>query len=254
MCFEHFITIMRTIITGLLVVWIHAALFSQTEYETIRVSANIELIKISENAYMHVSYTVMPQYGRASANGLIFINENKAFLFDTPWTDSLTMDLYYWMRDSMNIPIVGFVPNHWHVDCMGGLGFLQTQKVESYANQMTIDIARSKNLPVPDHGFNDSLLLHLGDKVIHCYYPGPAHSLDNIVIWIPSEQILFAGCMVKCLSSDNLGNTADGDLKAYPETLNRMLEKYPESRIVIPGHGSFGGLDLIEHTIKLATH
>lgn len=89
------------------------------------------------------------------------------------------------MIDSMKIEIVGFIPNHWHDDCMGGLGYLQSQKIESYANQMTIDIAKTKNLPIPDHGFKDSLQLHLGDKLIKCYYFGAAHSLDNIVIWIP---------------------------------------------------------------------
>lgn len=245
---------MKTLLTVVLIYLLPFPAFSQTDPVTIRVSKDIELVSISENAYMHVSWTALPGYGRASANGLVFIHGNEAFLFDSPWTDSLTMTLYRWMRDSMHIAITGFIPNHWHVDCMGGLGFLHAQKVESYAHQMTIDIARSRQLPVPDHGFKDSLQLYLGDKAIHCYYLGAAHSLDNIVIWIPSEQILFAGCMVKCLGSDNLGNTADGDLNAYHGTLGRLMEKFPDAKIVIPGHGPFGGLELIQHTLNMAKH
>jgi metallo-beta-lactamase class B len=136
---------------------------------------------------------------------------------------------------------------------MGGLGYLQSQKVESYANQKTIEIARQKNLPVPVHGFKDSLQLYLGDKVINCYFLGAAHSLDNIVVWIPSEKILFPGCMVKSLNSGNLGNTVDGDLNAYPGTIDKLIKKFRTAKVVIPGHGQVGGSDLILHTRDLLT-
>jgi metallo-beta-lactamase class B len=226
--------------------------FSQIDYKRIHISKDIELIKLSENAYVHVSYTDIPKYGRFPSNGLIFINNSEGFLFDTPMTDSLTMNLVTWLNDSMRLKIVGFVPNNWHADCMGGLQFLRKQKIESYANQMTIDIAQSKNLPTPNHGFKDSLQLLLGDKLINCYYFGAAHTVDNIVVWIPSEQILFAGCMVKSANSKDLGNTADGDLIAYPKTIDKLITKFPKAKIVIPGHGQFGGFDLIKHTKELS--
>ena len=62
----------------------------QNADESLRISKDLELIKISANAYIHVSFADVPGYGRVSANGLIFINNHNAFLFDTPWTDSLT--------------------------------------------------------------------------------------------------------------------------------------------------------------------
>lgn len=238
------------LLAGLL--WIPLVVFAQTGYQMIRVSNDIELIKLSEHAFVHVSYADMPPYGRVASNGLVFINGREAFLLDTPVNDSLTEQLMAWLKDSLRINIVGFVPNHWHEDCMGGLGFLQRQKIESYANQMTIDIAKGKNLPVPAFGFRDSLSLSLGGKVIQCYYMGAAHSLDNIVVWIPSEQILFAGCMIKSLNSKDLGNTADGDLVAYPQTIDKVLKKFPVVKWVIPGHGAFGGRELITHTKELA--
>ncbi len=227
-------------------------IFSQDKAKSIKISSDLELIKLSENAYIYVSYTEIAGFGRTASNGLIFINGDEAFLFDTPMTDSLTKDLFTWLTDSMHLRLTGFVPNHWHIDCMGGLGFLQDQKIESYANQMTIDISLSRNLPVPENGFTDSLQLMLGDKKIICYYLGTAHSLDNIVVWIPSEQILFPGCMVKSIDSNNLGNTTDGDLNAYPQTIQKLKAKFPDAKIVIPGHGACGGIELIEHTLKLA--
>lgn len=239
---------MRVVCIFILVGLIHIVGFSQNEYKRIKISNDIELIKLSENAYVHVSYSDLPKFGRFSSNGLIFINADKAYLFDTPVSDSLTKDLLSWIKDSMKITIVGFVPNHWHIDCMGGLGFIQSQGIESYANQMTIDIAKSKDLPIPLNGFKDSLQLALGDKLIKYYYFGAAHSLDNIVVFIPSEKILFAGCMIKSFNSKDLGNIADGDLIAYPKTIDKLIERFSKAKIVIPGHGKFGGFELIEHT------
>jgi len=227
--------------------------FAQTDNEVIKVADDIELIKLSDNAYIHVSYTNYPNIGRTGANGLILIDENQAFLFDSPWTDLQTEKLFSWVQDSLGVNIVGFVPNHWHVDCMGGLGYIKKQNVKSYANQMTIDIAKSEGLPVPEYGFKDSLELKLGDKLIECYYLGAAHSLDNIVVWIPSEKILFPGCMVKRVGAKNLGFTADGDLAAYPHTLTKLIELFPLAEIVIPGHGKYGGIELIKYTLELAT-
>jgi len=242
---------MKALIIFILTGFIQINGFSQIDHKTIKVSNDIELIELSENAWVHVSYASLPGFSRFASNGLILVNGREAFLFDTPVTDSLTMNLVSWLNDTMKLKVVGFVPNHWHNDCMGGLRFLQNQKIESYANQMTIDIARSKNLPVPAHGFKDSLLLQLADIQIKCYYLGAAHSLDNIVVWIPSERILFAGCMVKSLNSNDLGNTADGDLIVYPETIDKVISKFPDAKIVIPGHGQFGGMDLIRHTREL---
>jgi metallo-beta-lactamase class B len=225
--------------------------FSQNEYTKIKISEDIELIKLSEDIYVHISYADMPGYGRIPSNGMIYLNKNEAFLFDTPITDSLTKDLYNWLSDSLKLKIVGFIPNHWHSDCMGGLRYLQKHGVDSYANEITIEIAKSKELPVPAHGFKDSLRLQLGNKQICCYYLGAAHTLDNIVVWIPSEKVLFAGCMVKSLNSSNLGNTVDGDLKSYPKTIDNLIKKFSTAKIVIPGHGQFGDVDLIKHTREL---
>jgi metallo-beta-lactamase class B len=219
--------------------------------ETIHISRVVELIRLNDHAYIHVSCSTIPGFGRVASNGLIFINKGKAFLFDTPTSDSLTEVLVRYLEDSMKLKITGFVPNHWHSDCMGGLGYLQARHIKSYANRLTVEQAKIQGLPVPDQAFDDSLHLNLDRKDILCFYPGPAHSTDNIAVWIPSEKILFAGCMVKSMDSKNLGNTADGDPQEYPETIKRLKARFPEAKIVIPGHGAYGGPELITHTLEL---
>jgi metallo-beta-lactamase class B len=236
----------------ILLILIHILQLTCNSQDLIKVCPDLELIKISENAFMHVSYATLPDYGRISANGLIFINNNHAFLFDTPWTDSLTCFLITYLRDQMGLQISGFIPNHWHEDCMGGLNYIKSQNIKSYANQLTIEIARERNLPFPEIGFRDSLSLTLEGQSICCYFPGAAHSIDNIVVWIPSEKVLFPGCMCKSLDSKNLGNLTDGDLSEYPKTINKVIKKFKKAKIVIPGHGKEGGPELLIHTRSLA--
>jgi metallo-beta-lactamase class B len=243
--------------TSLIIIFLSVCLtvfaYARDSYLHIKVSDDIEIIKLSDHVFVHVSYAQMGDYGRVPSNGMIFVVGSQALLFDTPVTDSLTKDLVNWICDSLKVRIVGFVPNHWHVDCMGGLRYIHKIGIPSYANELTRVIAESKKLPVPEGGFTDSLVLHLGDRIAVCRYYGRAHTADNIVTWIPSEQILFGGCMVKEMKSTSLGNIADADLAAWPGTIRRVIAAYPSARVVIPGHGAVGGTELLNHTLELMT-
>jgi metallo-beta-lactamase class B len=208
------------------IICLTAPAISQGTFHHIKVSEDIDIIQISAHSYVHVSYTQIPGFGRIGSNGFIFTDNGEALLFDTPMNDSLTKQLVDWIKDSLKVRIVGFVPNHWHDDCMGGLNYLNSIGIPSYANKKTIAIAKTKNLPIPQHGFVDSLVLHLGNKTVICKYYGPAHTPDNIVTWIPSESILFGGCMVKELKSESLGNIADADLTEWPKTIARVIADY----------------------------
>jgi len=230
-----------------------STVYSQSGSKKITVNNDLEIIQLTPNTYIHISFAEFEGIGRFASNGMILTNGNKAFLFDTPPTIQLTQQLVGWITQTMKLKIVGFIPNHWHIDCMGGLSYLQSIGVKSYANQMTIDIAKIKNLPLPTHGFKDSLTLYMGKSEIFCYYPGAGHSMDNIVVWIPSEKVLFGGCLVKELNAKGLGNIVDGDLIAYPKTIDKVLHKFQDAKFVIPGHGAYGGLELVRHTNELLT-
>jgi metallo-beta-lactamase class B len=216
--------------------------------DKIKVSDDIELIRLSPKAYLHVSVSEIKGFGKVSSNGLILADNGQAFLFDTPVTNEQTETLIHFIENSLNAKVFGFVPNHWHGDCMGGLEYLNRRDVKSYAHQLTFDIAQKEGLPLPEQTFKDSLSLKLNDTEIGCYYLGAAHSSDNIVVWIPSEKILFAGCMVKDLQSGALGNLAEVNVEEWLKTIQKVTGKFPAAEIVIPGHGQAGGKELLMHT------
>lgn len=245
---------MRILISTIILLLPYLPLSAQGNYPLIKISDDIELLKLSEKAYVHTSRSEMKGFGMVSSNGLLLVDNHQAFLFDTPVTNSQTEILVKWISDSLHAKVTTFVPNHWHEDCMGGLAYLHSTGVKSYASRMTIDISREEGLPVPQNGFRKSKTLKLNDIKLVCYYPGAAHSMDNIVVWVPSEKILFAGCMAKATDWNLLGNTSDGSVDDYGKTVRRVMQKFAMAKVVIPGHGQIGGFEILIHTCQLVNN
>ncbi len=241
---------MKTVLL-LLLIMLTRTVSAKAPGDTVFVSEDLQLIRITERVYVHVSWSEAGTRGRFASNGMIYLNGKKAFLFDTPVTDEMTDMLIQVIRDTLNAKVEGFVPNHWHDDCMGGIETVHRLGIKSYANELTRILAKSKGLPVPQMGFQDSLNLDFGGVPVLCRFFGPGHSSDNIAVWLPEEKILFGGCLVKDAQSEGLGNTSDAVTGEWPFTVQRIMNTYPDARHVIPGHGGLGDFGLLEHTLCL---
>jgi len=236
------------LIAGLIVI---ACLNIYAQDSTIQISDDLKLIPLSQNFYIHVSYEDLQRSKHFPANGLIYIDNSKAYMIDTPWNNRITADLLHWLQDSLKVKVEVVVATHWHVDCMGGLDEIHQAGISSYASVHTCKLASEKGLPVPKNCFKDSMVFDSTSQPIHLIYVGKGHTSDNIVVWFPQEKILFGGCLVKGIQWKGLGYTADADLDEWPQTLKKLLEMFPHAKIVIPGHGDYGGLNLIQHTLSL---
>lgn len=225
-----------------------------TQAQTIfHVTDSITLTQVSPHTWVHTSLADLDGFPGVSSNGLVVISGNDALLLDTPANNAQTESLVRFLADSLHARVTQFMPNHWHGDCMGGLGYLQSQGIVSYANRMTVAEAEKHGLPVPDHGFDKSLTLKVGDIKVICRYEGGGHTPDNTVAWIPSEGVLFGGCLVKDAKATWIGNTSDADMAAWPGTMERVCKKYRKAAVVVPGHGPWGGTELLTHTLKLVS-
>jgi metallo-beta-lactamase class B len=219
--------------------------------ESIRVSDDVTVQLIAPGVWVHTTYFDVPGYGRVGANGLVIADGGEAALIDLPWTDEQTGTLFDWIAQNAGATVKVVVPTHFHQDCMGGLAEAHRRGAVSYALDKTIELAYRDHLPVPRFPFAFRTMIRCGKTIFIVTYFGAGHTTDNVVAWLPKQQILFGGCLVKSLDSQSLGNTSDGDLTAYPTTLKRVRAAYPNARIVVPGHGDWGGTELIDHTLKL---
>lgn len=241
---------MKNLSPILLLILFWGQAFAQTK-DTIVVNPDIQLVQLKDSFFLHITRDEVSGFGTVASNGLFVIRGGKALMIDTPMDETKTAILLNFLRDSMNVEVSVFIPGHWHNDCIGGLALLHRMGVFSLSNVITANECIKRNLAVPRATFSDSLFWSFGGVPIELYYPGPGHSIDNIVVYFPDQKILFGGCLIKSPEAQTIGNVADGDVNRWNETLEKVRLKYGLAGIVIPGHGSVGSMELIKHTQKI---
>ncbi len=214
------------------------------------VSPNLSLYTLADNIRLHRSYMDLGDQ-RLHANGLIVITGEGITVIDAPWSLDAAYDLLDWVDANFDIPLQRLVITHAHEDRMGGIDAFAERRIPIYSLKNTALLARQSGWTSPNMLFSSSFVLRSGDQAMEIYYPGPGHTSDNVVVWIPGSNILYAGCLSKSEYSAGLGFLGDADRKAWPETINRMMDRYPGTEMVIPGHGLPGGTALIERTLEL---
>ena len=219
--------------------------------EKIVIDNDIQLIHLQDSVFVHVTWHHLDDFGRFPSNGLIVVKNGQALMIDTPMDNDKTGRLTKYLKDSLSVGLTKLIIGHFHDDCLGGLSWLQSMGVESIANSMTIAKCKDIGLPVPSTSFTDSLIFDFNGEQIDCRFFGAGHSFDNITVWIPGKKILFGGCLIKSIESNGLGNLSDAVVNDWDMTIEKVMKKYPEIKTVIPGHGDFGGTELLTHTIEL---
>lgn len=217
----------------------------------IDIGNDITVQRLAEGIYLYTAVDEIEGYGPVPSNGVLIVREGEAVLLDTPVGDAQTKTLTDWAAETLRARVTTFVPNHWHSDCMGGLGYLKTLGVKSYAHRLTRSIAQREGKPVPDIGFSDSLRLR------------PARHGNSVLLFRRRTQ------RRQHRRLDSVGKTAfrglhgqgDGGAErrqplgrrsgSVAATVDSLLVRFPDARIVVPGHGTPGGPELIRHTQAL---
>lgn len=219
--------------------------------QDIRIDEDHYLIPLKDSIFIHVSFQILEEYGRVPANGLLIIKNGKAIMVDTPWNNDKTETLTTFLKEKMNVQVEKLIIGHSHEDCMGGLEYLQSIGVESLANSRTLEKCIKHQLPIPSFSFQEKMVFDFYGEEIICQYFGGGHSSDNITVYLPMQDILFGGCLVKSKGSRNLGFTGDAVIEEWAASVQDILDTYPEIRYIVPGHGSYGDIELLNHTIQL---
>lgn len=217
----------------------------------IKITRDIELIKLTESFYIHTTWFDFPGFGRYPSNGLIFIKNKKALLIDTPVENRQTELLYKFLRDSLDAEIMEVIVGHYHDDCLGGLGYLQNLGIPSVSGDLTKKKCKELKLPIPSKSFTNKMEFKFEDEQVICQYFGGGHTEDNIVVFFPDKKVLFGGCLIKSIESTSLGNTKDAVIEEWDSTVRKIINEYKHIDFVVPGHGAHGGDSLLTHTIAL---
>ena len=245
------------VVVAILASWALTAcsMFEKTPVETSLPAPSLE--KIAEGVWVHKSYRDVAPWGPILSQGMVVKTEGGVALVDTAWTDEDTEFLLGLVRTTLGETPDIAVITHAHADKMGGMLALQKNGIGGRAHPLTNEDAPARGLRKTMfsilEGRDREMLLGAEDEEgITVFYPGPGHTRDNIVVYYAPAKVLFGGCLIRPGASDNLGNTADGDIGHWAKAVRNVAAAFPDAEIVIPSHGPMGGRELLDHTIALA--
>lgn len=210
----------------------------------------LEISFLDRGVYLHTSFKHIEGYGLVGSNGLVVLEEGKAYIVDTPWSPEDTEKLVGWVEDKGYVVKSG-LSTHSHEDRAGGIGFLNSESVTTYTSELTDRILKESGKERAEITFSGSGF-SLGSGLIEIFYPGAGHTVDNLVVWLPKSKILFGGCLVRSVSDENLGYVGEASIDSWEGSIDNLIARYPEAGLVVPGHGLQGGVELLKHTKRLA--
>jgi metallo-beta-lactamase class B len=200
--------------------------------------------------WLHVSFK-MTEDGPLPANGLVVTTGELSLLIDTGWNPGQTRRLLDWAANTLGQPIEHVIVTHAHDDRVGGLAAVAERPIIVHGHAATDQILREAGGAGLTWSFEFEERLELGGETVDLFYPRGGHTRDNIVVWLPRRKVLFGGCLVRGLGTTTLGWTGDSDIRGWHAAMRRIIDRYPEAEIVIPGHGLPGNMHLLSHTMEL---
>lgn len=220
------------------------------------VQNSVELIRITDRAWMHVTHEETAA-GLMGRNGLVLIADEGAVLCGMPWNGDQLDSLLALVESSFGIPVRSAVLTQALTASDGALERLGQRNIPVHALRVVADQARSLRLTAPDVVLEPddegAAKLNLNGMDLELYWPGPAQTADNTVLWAKDGAILYAGAIVKDLETTQLGPMRVQALRQWQDSLKLLESRYAGTECLIPGYGSWGTADLFTHTFELAT-
>lgn len=211
------------------------------------------------------------------ANAMVVIcSDSTAVICDSPNSEDATKNLLneflHYQTPGCSVKRIVAINTHFHNDCITGnavyidagipvygssdIKLLLNERGDAMRDLMKSTVPDSSwwwsyfdtmTFVPPDHEFelSDGKTFVFGTDSVIVYYPGPAHAPDNVVVWFPQRKVLYGGCMVRV--SSNIGNLSDADVEFWETSINKLRPF--DAEYIVPGHGMFGGQELIDSTI-----
>lgn len=241
-----------------------------------KISQDLYYTLVQDSVYMITHY--FPYWGGNSM--FVLLPWNKGVLIDTPFESVGTLDLLEWINKNFGELELSVIVTGFHQDNLGGNEVLIGRDIPVYGPDLTKELVETRGdelkqimlssveeqedhryyesyeklrLMPPNHLFpiQEGLKLTIGNEIFEVYFPGESHTADNTVVYLHHRKILFGGCMIKGTEYNSPGYIKHANMQEWPESVKRVIEKFPGCEVVIPGHGSEGSRELLFHTVEI---
>jgi len=174
-------------------------------------------------------------------------------VFDTLGTPALARKMIAEIRRITPQPIRRVIVSHWHADHYYGVQAFKETGAEIWAHEAARSVlgsvaaaerlAQRRDILAPwvgadfkfvpaDQWLSGDVDFKLGGLHFKVRHVGPAHSPEDLVLFVEEDGVLFSGDLI---FKGRVPFIGDADSKAWLVALDRLLAMQP--RIMIPGHG-----------------
>jgi glyoxylase-like metal-dependent hydrolase (beta-lactamase superfamily II) len=142
-------------------------------------------------------------------------------------------------------PVRYVVYGHDHADHItGGAVFADTAQFVSQRQAAPRIAARNDaRTPTPTITFDEHMTLTLGGKTVELYWPGPAHSDNDLVLVYPARRVAFVADSIAAQTLPPMGSPVitPNDYVAYL----RWIENNLDFDVLVAGHAAVGSMDTV---------
>jgi metallo-beta-lactamase class B len=221
------------------------------DHGKVQLADDVFIEKIADNVWRHVSSKNVPNFGLVPSNGVIARFGTDILLVDSAWNNEQTKLVLDWIEKELKHKPAVAVITHAHDDRIGGIHEMHRRGIRTLSSRLTAEWAKQQGLETPQQTFEERHTLSLGGQEVLVQYPGPGHTRDNIVVWLPVQKILVGGCLIKSAQAKSIGNTKDADLAAWPKTIEKVQQEFKQAKMVVPGHDDPSGVEALTRTLEL---
>jgi metallo-beta-lactamase class B len=209
----------------------------------------INVHRVDTNVFVY-HFTIKVDTLAIEANGLIVEGKDSVVVVETPWDLTQTIQLINWVMGHLKKPIGLVIVTHTHPDRLGGLSIMLSDRFPVYGSVLTAQEAVKNGFRPPDYQFLNDTTFHCSGLTVETFYPGSGHIQGNVLVYFSGPDVLVGGSFLKSAKAISLGPVGDTDVGEWLQSLQRLKEKYPHPKIVVPGNGSWEA-GAIETTEKL---
>lgn len=187
------------------------------------------------------------------SNAGVVVTPAGVVLIDALGSPALAESLLAAIKSITSQPVRYVIVTHYHADHVYGLQVFQAAgariiaheagraHVQSDAALLRLQASRASLAPwvddttrlVPaDQWVRDDMVLELGGERLHIRHAGPAHTSEDLTVWVEGPRVLFAGDLV---FRGRIPYVGQADSQGWIMALSELITAAPA--VIVPGHG-----------------
>ena len=187
------------------------------------------------------------------SNAGFVVTREGVVVIDGLGSPALARELRAEIRRITPLPVRHVIVTHFHADHIYGLQVFQDEGAQVLAHrrgreylqsdsaQRRLETSReelapwvdaSTRLVAADRWLDADTVLDIGGERLHIRHAGPAHTPEDLVVWVESARVLFAGDLV---FRGRIPFVGQADSRSWVQALGGLIALQP--RIIVPGHG-----------------